>query len=504
MRGFFSSLVCLLFPVVLLSQEFSQNLESYQVTAVGDKIIVSGYKPLSKGAAFNAYLCDKNLTILNSYSKILPTETKSFYVAKSGDLFVFTFYGVGEKVKYKIALDVGFLEKYAAVPEPPVKADDPGFRTISEWTYDATYCNEYVIGDLMLDAQMEAITCYSLVDAVKGDYKVKWKKEFDEKIFYKKMELLGVNERIAYFQAVELDPECKSIFFGINIDDGNIMFSTPLNKADSLDAVSVSSFFIKGTTIYLGGTFARNEGEDVDFKPTVLDNADHFRRGYDESAPYIVAATDGYFLMALDLKAGVILNMKTFNYPPIDKVVDERDNRLAICHGITVLANGKMMAFYELVSSSFEGIGIGSMGSGSNMSAVLKWETDAFTSVIFDGGMTAFNSSTYKWEEESTDYDLTDYDLFSLAPMQEVPYDFCTLGDEGCYPQAFACDGTSWVYHMHSNNELIPDYLIRCNENEMKSLKLLPPGMLLLRDVHGGLQLKDVGQAMKLKVITVN
>lgn len=503
MRAFFISFICLLSPAFLFAQEVSQNLESYQVTVVGDQLILSGYKPLSKGTVFNAYLCDKNLAVLNSYSKTLPSETKSFYVAKSGNLFVFTFYGLGEKAKYKIALDGNFLEKYAAVPEPPVKDDDPNFITVSDWTYDATYCNEYVIGDLVLDPQLDAITCYALVDAVKGDYKKKWKKEFDEKIFYKKMELINVEGRIAYFQAIETAPDDKQTFFGINIDDGNIVFSTQLNKADSLVAISVSSMFVQGDKIYLGGTFAREE-KDEDFKPYVIDNLDHLKRGYEENSPYIIAATDGYFLMELEAKSGEILKLKTFNFPPIDKEVDDRDYRLAVCQGISPLSNGKIVAFFELLSTPFEGIGIGSMGSGSDMRAVLKWQTDGFTSIVFNAGMSDFSPFTLKWEEESSDYDLTDYDLFSLAPMQEVPHDFCTLGDEGCYPQGFACDGTNWVYHMRSDKELIPDYLIRGNEAEMKPLKLLPPGLLLLRDVHGGLQLKNGGQAVKVKLVSFN
>jgi hypothetical protein len=163
-----------------------------------------------------------------------------------------------------------------------------------------------------------------------------------------------------------------------------------------------------------------------------------------------------------------------------------------------------MVAFFELVSTPFEGLGIGALGGGTDMRTVLKWETDGFTSIVFNSGLSDLSPFTMKWEEESADYNLTDYDLFSLAPMQEVPHDFCTLGDDGCYPQGFACDGTKWVYHLRSDKELIPDYLIRGNEEEMKPLKLLPPGLLLLRDVHGGLQLKDGGAAVKVKIVSFN
>ncbi|CAN5857727.1 hypothetical protein BH11BAC7_BH11BAC7_07540 [soil metagenome] len=501
MRRFFFSLVCLLFSASLFSQELSQNLESYQLTVSGENIILSGYKPLSKGQVFTAYFCDQSLNVITTYTKTLPLETKNFFVAKSGDLFVFSFYTVGEKVKYKIALDGAFTEKYAAVPKAEAESDDV---IISDWTYDATYANEYVIGDLMLDAQLDAITCYSLKDPVQGSYKLKWKKEFDDKIYYKKMELIGINERIAYFQAVELLPECKQLFFSINIDDGDVLFNTELNKADSLDAVSVSSFFVKGNTIYLGGTFSRSEGAKYDFKPTILDNMDNLRRGFDESSPYIIAATDGYFLMTIDAKSGAIQKMKTFNFPPIDKVVDDRDYRLAVCLGIATLSDGKMVAFYELLSTSFSGITIGSMGSGSNVGGMLKWETDGFTSLIFSSDMSTFDPTTLVWDEETSDYDLTDYDFFSLAPMQEVPHDYCTLGNDGCYPEAFTCDGTNWVFHLRSDDKLIPDYLIRGNESEMKPLKLLPPGLVLLRDVHTGIQIKEAGQSVKVKIVTVN
>lgn len=504
MRGYFISLICLLFSASLFSQELSQNLESYQLTVSGDKIILSGYKPLSKGQVFSAYLCDKNLTVITTYTKTLPLESKSFFVAKSGDLFVFSFYGVGEKVKYKIALDGNFIEKYAAMPTAEPESDDPNNQVISDWTYDGTYNNEYVIGDLMLDAQLDAISCYSLKDPVKGSYKIKWKKEFDDKIFYKKMDLIGFNDRIAYFQAVELMPECKQVLFSINLDNGNVLFTTELNKADSLDAVSVSTMEVSGNTIYLAGTFGRSEGELYDFKPTVLDNMDHLKRGYDEPAPYIIAATDGYFLMTIDATSGAIEKMKTFNFPPIDKIVDDRDYRLAVCHGISPLSNGKMVAFFELLSTSFEGVTIGQMGSNSNVHSFLKWETDGFTSIVFNAEMTEFVPETLVWDEESSDYDLSDFDLFSLAPMQEVPHDFCTLGEDGCYPQAFTCDGTNFAYHLHSTDELIPDYLIRGNEAEMKPLKLLPPGLVLLRDVHSGLQIKDAGQSVKVKIVTVN
>lgn len=518
MRSFLINLICILITSSVFAQELSQNLESCQVTTVGEQFVISGYKPLSKGQTFKAYLCDKNLAVLNEYSKELPASTSTFFVGKSGGLFVFTFYGNGQKEKYRIALDASFTEKYAAESvAKKVESTDETIAIADDWNYDASYCNDYIIGDLMIDAQMTGITCYSVLDPIQGTYKKKWEKDFDNNEIYVKMELLGINERIAYFLAVESVPQNLQKLLSINIDDGSVLFTTELNYSDSLDAVSVSTFLVKGDVIYLGGTYILTEPTES-FVPTYINASDNQSRGYDELAPYILAGADGYYVMTLNTKGGAIAKMKTFAFPDVDKTVDNRDYRMAVCHGITQLANGKMVAFFEQLSSPHKqgmptGSGFGGgFGGGTGMTFdsentapnLVLWETDAFTSVIFNPDMSDFSSTSMIWEEESSDYDLYDYDLFSSGPMQEVPHDFCTLGEEGCYPQNFVCDGTKWIYHLRGDGEKVPDYLIEITEMDHKAIKLLPPGLLFLQTNKTGIQLKVSGQTIKVKIVPVN
>jgi hypothetical protein len=158
-----------------------------------------------------------------------------------------------------------------------------------------------------------------------------------------------------------------------------------------------------------------------------------------------------------------------------------------------------MLAFFEMISSPYSHLAT----IGSVDPKIVHWETDGFTSVIFNPDMSDFNSTTMKWEEESADYDLSDYDLFSLAPMQEVPHDFCTLGDDGAYPQNFVCDGTTWIYHLRGASDAKPDFLIKTTEADQKAIKLLPPGLLLLRDNTSGIQLKETEQSVKLRILAI-
>ncbi|HET6991935.1 MAG TPA: hypothetical protein VFJ43_11455, partial [Bacteroidia bacterium] len=374
MRRLLINLFCLLVPVSFFAQELSENLESYQVTVVGDQILLTGFKAMSKDPVFEVYLCDKNLVVQKSYSKATPVSTKDWYTAKNGDLFVFIFYGTGSKEKYRIALDANLIEKYAGAPDEKARKAaeaDKNLFVATDWTYDGSYGNDYIVGDLLLDAQMSGITCYSVLDPVQGTYKTKWEKDFSSAT-YIKMEILGVQDRTAYILAVQSIPENTQKFLAINIDDGTILFSTELNESDSLDAVSVSTFLIKGDVIYLGGTYvAADPGES--YAPVYDNYQDNEKRGYDDLAPYVLAPADGYYVMTIDSKKGSILKMKTFGFPDIDKTVDYRDYRLAICHGITPLANGKMLAFFELISSPHQrGInpGGGFMNTGTTNGSV--------------------------------------------------------------------------------------------------------------------------------------
>ncbi len=499
-------------PIFISAQEISENLESYQVTTVGENILLTGFKPLTKLQNFIAILYDKNLTQINRYQKTIADGVKSYYVGKSGDLFLFTFYSSTLNEKYRIALDGNFMEKFAAAPDEKTKNAKADDNTVlgAEWTYEPGYCNYYFYGDVMLEAQMESITCYSLSDPVKGNYTKKWEKDYSTGR-YVKMNLVAIDGHVAYYFAVEQVPRWIQTLIAIDIDNGTVLFSTDLNSSDTLDAVSISNIYVKDQIIYAAGTFVSHE-ENETFAVMQIRDDSYQARGFDSRADYFLAGADGYFVMALDSKSGAITNIKTFDFPSINKTVDYRDFRMAVCQGIKPLKDGKILAFFELISCAKSNVAIGSFNnnntggfySNNAGSGPVSWETDAFTSVVFSADFKDASSSTFNWDEDSSDYGIKDYDIFSLVPRAQVPHDFCTLDDEGCYVENFVCDGTNWDFEIHSDDTKMSDFIIRGNENEMKSLKILPPGLLLLRDTNTGLQLKDMGETVKLKIFNIN
>jgi hypothetical protein len=511
MRKLLIFLAVLLSPVLISAQEQSEKIEMHQVTKVGDNFVLSGFKIGSAKQDFEAILYDKDLKEISRYTKKVIEGIKSYYTGKSGDLTVFTFYGNGTTEKYRIALDAGFKEVFASAPsEAALKAKDTETTKVgAEWTYEPGYCNYYFIGDLMLEAQMNYLTCYSLTDPVQGNYTEKWYKDFSSNGFVK-LNLIQIQGRTAYYYAVER-LELTQKLIAIDIDKGDILFTTVLDMADTLDVVGISTLYVKDNTIFTGGTYIAHE-DNIVFRAQVVEDGHYTERGYDSRTDFYMAEADGFFLMTLDANSGKITNMKTFDFPSVDKTVDMRDYRMAICHGIAPLNNGKMVAFFEFVScskskASGEGPNIGPMsGRGKRMDEdskeTIKWQTDAFTSVVFKPDFSDFDATNFIWDEDSEDYTLADYDIFSLVPNAQMPHDFCTLDDEGCYVQNFVCDGKTWVYNVHSDDTELSDFLIRCNETEIKSTKLLSPGLLLMTGTNKGIQLKDLAGSVKLQVFT--
>lgn len=497
-------------PSVIWGQEISENLESYQVTTAGDRIVLTGFKPLSKMQNFIAVLYDKNLSVINRYEKKIDEGVKTYYVGKSGDLFIFTFYNASNKEKFHIALDANFLEKSAAAPDPKTaqKNDDDNNVYGVEWTYEPGFCNYYVYGDLMLEAEADVITCYSLADPIHGDYKKKWEKTYTENRFVK-MNLVSIEDRTAYYFAAGVGISNVQKLIAVDIDNGTILFSNDLNTADSLDAICISNIYIKDQVIYAAGTYVLTEENQV-FPVSCLRDDAYQARGFSTRDDFFMAGADGYFVMTMETKSGAITKMKTFPFPSINKSVDYRDYRMAVCQGIKPLKNGKFVAFFELISSAKSGSPSSAFSTSGGYYfdnaglATITWEIDGFTSVVFSSDLSEANTSTFIWDEDSSDYGIKDYDIFSLVPRKQMPHDFCTLDEAGCYVENFVCDGTNWAFEVHSDDTKMSDYLIRCNENEMKSLKLLPPGLSLLTEPNKGLQVKDMGETVKLKIFSIN
>lgn len=512
MYKFLFLIAIFIFPEFVSAQAATENIESHQVTKIGDNLVLSGFKRNTDLHDFVAILYNKDLKEIARYEKKIDVAVKSYYAGKSGDLTVFTFYVNVNSERYRIALDANFKEVFASAPsEASKKAKDTDTTIVgAEWTYEPGYNNYYFMGDLMIESQLYSITGYSLTDPVQGNYREKWEKDFSGER-YAKMNFIKVEGRTAYYYAVKFVPEQVERLIAIDIDNGNIIFSNSLTASDTLDAVCISNIFLKGNVLYLGGTYILHE-EDIYFHPQEFPDASYQTRGYDTRNDFFLAEADGYFVMTIDEKTGTILKMKTFDFPSIDKTVDMRDFRMAICQGIAPLANGKMVAFFEMVSTAKdkadqEGPNIGPMsGRGKRMETdpkqTLKWQTDAFASVIFTQDFSDFTINNFIWDEDSQEYGLSEYDIFTLKPNSDMPHDFYTLDDEGCYVQNFMCNGKDWVFNVHSDDTDLADFLIRCNETETKTTKLLSPGLLYMFDTNKGYQLKDLGGPVQLQILT--
>lgn len=504
----FVSFCCLL--TGLSAQEIKTNLEKLQTTVTGDSLLVTGFKPKSSNQKFSVTMYNKNtLELIATYEKSIDPGAKSYFVERVGSSFRFTFYSSTSKVKYRISLDLALNEKFAglpvekdALPENEEESDD--------WTYSANYCNDYTYGSYMLDAQLSEITCYTLLDPVEGTYRIKWEKVFDSGENYQKVELLAIVDNTAYYFMVGNLTNNIQNLMAIDVATGKVRFTKQLNeqvKTDSVQAFGVSNLYTDGKSIYLGGTYLIQDPENP--TPYVRINDDQSEhRGYDNVDLYLMYMADGYFLMSLDANSGEIQNVKLFESPSVDKTVDNRDYRAAVCTGIAPLNNGKMVAFFEQYScithiATDDPIRGGAFGMTADEfnPVTIKWSLDALTSVVFDKGMSDFTPTTTIWDEENTTYQLTDFDMFALNVQSEYPHDYVTIGDDGTYPHQFICDGVNWTFVIRADDEKSPDYLLKGNETDQKIVKLINSGILYPISPDTMVEQKDGESSTTIKIV---
>jgi hypothetical protein len=481
------------------AQEVTKKLDLAQVTIVGNDLIVSGFKPMATTATFVAERCDRSLNVIKTYEKKLPDGIKSYYVAHSGLLDVFTFYGGNGKERYRIALDDEFVEKFAG---EVVKTKNADKVPADDFTYEPGYNESYLYGDYMLDAQPKEITGYKLVDPAKQMYTEKWVLDLDAKE-YMKVVLIGIDKNIAYYFGVNLRTNTQR-FFGVNMAGGKITFETELNENDTLESVSVSNMTVVDDAIYLAGSYASKNPESK-FRTYMMDDGTSPARGYRTLSPLALARSDGYYVMSVDPKSGVIKRMETFGYPYIGNTdKDLRRYKIAVCPGFAKFSNGKIAAVFEFLSTAFYPGFISNAAFGAYAEVNPKdvtWQTTAFANVTFSASLTDAKATTIKLDQPTGDWTLLDFDSYTIAPNRDVPLEFCTIGNEGSYPEILVSDGTSWALNIRSDDDEIADIVLRGTESgAMTTSKVNPPGASYLFSPGTVLQITE-GENPTIKLI---
>jgi hypothetical protein len=217
---------------------------------------------------------------------------------------------------------------------------------------------------------------------------------------------------------------------------------------------------------------------------------------------------DGYFLMSLDAKSGEIKQYRLFLSPSIDKDVDRRDFRAAVCPGIAPLKNGKFVALFEQYSCITH-ITFNSNAPSNSRNGVdegnpdyIKWTLDALTSVVFNDDLSDCTNTTTIYSEDNTTYTLSDFDMFALNVQAELPPDYATLGYEGSDdPHQFVCDGLNWTFIIRADDDKSPDYLLKGNENEQKIVKLINSGILYPIDPETMVERKEGETSTTIKIV---
>lgn len=502
-----------LFGFLILSlsssaQEVKENFELAQTTLTGDSVLITGFKPDSKNLDFVAVLYDKNLKEIVRYAKKIEAGTKSYFVERINNTFRFTFYSSTSKIRYRISTDLGLKQLYAGVPVEN-EITDENVMELGEWTYAEDYCNDYVFGSLMIDVQLAGITCYTLLDPLEGTYRMKWEKTFDgEGEMYQKVEILGFSGSTMYVTMTGIAVNNMQKIMAIELNTGVEKFTQRLNgavKTDSIKTIGVSNMYTDGKTIFLAGTYLLDDPSNP-YPYRAFTDGQSKSRGYDNLDYYIMYMADGYFVMSLDAATGDILAFKDLVSPSVDETIDRRDYRVAVCPGIAPLKNGKFVAFFEQLScrttiggsdAPFSGRSLGDEVTPRN----IIWDLDAFTSVVFDAGLTDVTTTTTIWEEENVTYNLTDFDMIALNVHTEYPHDFVTIGEDGCYPHQFICDGVNWSFVIRCDSDMVPDFLLKANESEQKVVKLLNARIVYMLTPDTAVEEKTTENSITLKVV---
>lgn len=492
------------FAITLSSQTVKETLVLTQTTLAGDSLLLTGFKPETKNLKFVVILYDKLLKELNRYEKTIEPGAKSYFVERINNTFRFTFFSATNSVKYRISTDLALKELYAGVPAK--EEDIVGVEFSDEWTYEADYCNDNVYRNYMLNAQHSEITCYQLTDSLTGAYRFKWEKQFDHP--YTKVELLGIVGGTVYYSLVSISLDDKQELLALDLASGKEIFTRQLNrqpKTDSVKAMGISNLYCDGKTIYIAGTYMVDDPENP-YPFVAMTNGQSRARGYDNVDLFIMYAADGYFAMSLDAKTGQFGDVMFQQFPSVDKTVDRRDYRVSVCPGIAPLKNGNMVVFFEhyscgtqITANSFNPSG-SRFGDEANPAAI-KWELDAFTSVVFEAKTSTFTHHTKIWEDDVVSYTLEDFDMFALNISTEYPIEYVTVGDDGAYPQQFICDGTNWAFVIRCDDDLSPDYVYRGDENEQKIVKLINSGIVYMYDPMTIIDQKTTDVSITLKVV---
>lgn len=490
--------------VYLPAQEVKENLELTQTTLVGDSLLLTGFETGSDNLKFVAVLYDKQLKELARYKKTINPGAKSYFVERVENTFRFTFYSSTNKVKHRLNTDLELHELYSGVPEEKELAENVDY--LEEWTYAADYCNDYVYGKMMLNAQLDGITCYTILDPLDGTYRMKWEKEFSQA--YNKVELIDIVGTTAYYSLISISLGNAQEVLAIDLITGVEKFKQQLNgrvKTDSVMTMGVSCLYSDGKKLYLAGTYLLDDPGNP-YPYTVFSDGQSRSRGYDGIDFYVMYMADGYFIMTLDAASGEIGEVKLMEFPSVDNTVDRRDYRVAVCPGIAPLKDGKMVAFFEQLSCVSTVVGnynpSRSMGFGDEMNPKsIKWVLDAFTSVVFDAGLSDVTTTTTLWEDDYTSYVLTDFDMLALNVHTEHPRDYVTVGEDGTYPHEFVCDGTNWTFVIRCDDEKSPDYLLKANESEQKIVKLINAGIVYMLNPNTAVEQKTTDNSISLKVV---
>lgn len=504
----FFLLACTLFTLNSSAQEIKENFDLAQVTRIGkDSLLVTGFKPDSKNTKFVFVLYDAQLKELARSAKTVESGVKWYFVEKIASTFRFTFYSATDKVKYRLNTDLAFKELYAGVP---VENENSGLYVADEWTYAANYNNDYMVGNLLLDAQLTEITCYTLSDPIEGTYRQKWEYPLNEDYGqYQKVELLDIDGNTAYYSLVNILNGNIQRILALDLTTGKKIFSEIINmrlKTETLKTMAVSALYNDGTNLYLAGTYMLEEYAGQ-YPYVGFADGTHQNRGYDVMDYYLMYMADGYFVMSLNAATGAIKKVELFEFPSIDQSVDRRDYRLGVCPGIRPLKDGRIVAFFELFScrtpiaqTELQVGGFSRMGDATMPSEVI-WDLDAFSSVVFDTGLTDVDVRVTVWEEENVTYKLTDFDMFSLNLHAEHPREYVTIGDDGCYPHQFVCDGTDWTFVIRCDDDKSPDYLVKGNPSEQKVVKLLSSGVVYMLTPGAALERKGDDSHISLKIV---